>query len=103
MIHNFNHAYTPPELKEFNQQLSDILSQDYSSDAALEKLIGERANLVESLLNTLDEEQRRCFAASELTTNNEITNLVEARQANIRSLLGQASKSSKAIKKYHQV
>ncbi|MFW8590242.1 hypothetical protein ACOI22_05555 [Glaciecola sp. 2405UD65-10] len=103
MIHSFNHAYTPPELMEFNQQLSEILSQDYSSDAALEKLIGERANLVESLLNTLDEQHRRCFAASELKTNDIITSLVEARQATVRSLLGQASKSSKAIKKYHQV
>lgn len=103
MPSSFNHAYTPKELIFYNNQLSELLSEEYGSDKALEKIIGERANLVETLLNTLDEQQKRCFAAHELKTNDEITRQIEDRRSIVRSLLGQASKSSKAIKKYHQV
>jgi len=103
MSSSFNHEFTPEELRVYNNQLSELLNEEYSSDADLEKIITERANLVETLLNTLNEQQRRCFAAQELKTNNAITSQIEQRRSIVRSLLGQASKSSKAIKKYQQV
>lgn len=99
----FNHAFTPPQLCACNTQLSLLLDNETFDEQEIEKIIGERANLVDSLLNSLDEQQRRCFAAFEIKTNDAILAIVDAKRSAVQIELGQVSKSSKAIKKYHQV
>ncbi|MGB3727489.1 MAG: hypothetical protein WA981_17190 [Glaciecola sp.] len=98
-----NHAFTPKALAEINSQLSSLLVDDDADEHALEKIIDIRADLVETLLNELDEQQKRCFAAYEININTAIIDQVSEKRDALRNELTTASKSSKAIKKYHQV
>lgn len=98
-----NHAFTPPELAEFNAVLNVALAADVIDELLIEKIIDQRANLVESLLNNLDEQQKRCFAAYEMKSNDAILAAVTERRRQLKAKLGKVSKASKGIKKYHQV
>lgn len=100
---DFNHQYSPDELVQLNGQLAQALVADPFDETSLHKIIEQRANLVESLLNNLDEQQKRCFATCERDTNDAILTLVEQRRANVKKALAKVSKASKAIKQYHQV
>jgi archaellum component FlaC len=99
----FNHAFTPDELAELNVALSNALQNTDIDDQSIEKIISERANLVDSLLNNLDEQQKRCFAAYEIKTNDAILLAVSDKRSQVKTELGKVSKASKGIKKYHQV
>lgn len=103
MSSSFNHNYTPPELQHINAELTLLLANEASEEYTIQKIIEQRANLVETLLNTLDEPQKRCFATFEIKSNDAILAIVEERKLALKSQLGSVSKSSKAIKKYHQV
>jgi len=98
-----NHAFTPIELEELNAVLHSALLASETDDHLIAKIIEQRANLVESLLNNLDEQQKRCFAAYEIKTNDAILNAVTQRRCDVKAALGKVSKASKGIKKYHQV
>ncbi|MFT6269881.1 MAG: hypothetical protein ACJAVV_002708 [Alphaproteobacteria bacterium] len=100
---SLQHAFTTPELAILNRELDEVLLSVPLNDTLLQKIIIKRANLVESLLNTLDEEQRRCFATHELTTNDFIIEAVENQRNVIKAELTKANRASKAIKKYNQV
>lgn len=99
----FNHEYTPPELANINLELSKSLAQTPLDEAHLQNIVAQRANLVETLLSNLDEQQKRHFAALELKTNDAILALVNEQKNHAKNALSKVSKSSKAIKKYHQV
>lgn len=100
---NLQHAYTPPKLALLNQELDEALLSTPIDESVLQKIITKRANLVESLLNTLDEQPKRRFAANELKSNDLIIDLVEKHRRLIKTDLASVNKASKAIKKYHQV
>lgn len=100
---NLQHPYTPPKLAILNQELDEVLLRDPIDESSLQKIVSKRADLVESLLNTLDEQQKRCFAANEVKSNNVIIELVEKQRSLIKADLTKVNKASKAIKKYHQV
>ncbi|MFT4654247.1 MAG: putative phosphosugar-binding protein [Kangiellaceae bacterium] len=97
------HAYTTSKLAILNRELDEVLLSIPIDDTLLQKIIIKRANLVESLLNTLEEEQRRCFATHELKSNDLIIEAVENQRNEIKVELAKANKASKAIKKYNQV
>lgn len=104
----FNHASTPSDLAALNVALcialqTCALQNEDTDDRSIEKIIDQRANLVESLLNNLDEQQRKCFAAYEIKTNDAILLAVTERRSQVKAELGKVSKASKGIKKYHQV
>lgn len=103
ILANLQHAFTPPKLAILNQELDEVLLMDPIDESLLQKIIIKRANLVESLLNTLDEQQKRSFAANELKTNDVIIELVEKQRSLTKTDLAKVNKASKAIKKYHQV
>lgn len=100
---SIQHVYTPPELAILNRQLDEVLLANPIEESRLQKIIAERANLVESLLNTLDEQPKRCFAEFELKSNDVIIKLIEKQRGLIKADLSKVNKASKAIKKYHQV
>ena len=100
---SLQHQYTPAELTQLNAQLNAVLTAQPLDDLLLQKIIDKRANLVESLLINLDERQKRCFAVNEIKTNDVLVTLVERYRDNAKAELVNISKSSKAIKKYHQV
>lgn len=111
ILSKLNHAFTPPELAQFNQKLSIVLGQandkvDFDSTPSnleIEKIIDQRANLVESLLNNLDEQPKRCFAAYEVKTNDFILQEMSRQRTSAKEALAKISKASKGIKKYQQV
>jgi hypothetical protein len=105
ILANLQHDSTPPELEKLNQALGQILVTDAIDDVLLQKIIAQRADLVESLLKTIatDEETRRCFAENELVVNNFIIETVSAQRSITKTELAKVSKASKAIKKYKQI
>lgn len=111
ILSKLNHAFTPPELAQLNQNLSIVMGQasnnvdtDFTtSNLELEKIIHQRANLVESLLNNLDEQPKRCFAAYEVKTNDFILQEMSRQRSSAKEELAKISKASKGIKKYQQV
>lgn len=100
---SFDHECTPANLSMLNQQLGTSLHETLIDEATLQKIIIERANLVESLLNNLDEQQKKRFATLELKVNDAILALVDEQKNHAKNALGKVSKASKAIKKYQQV
>ncbi len=96
-----NHPHTPSELAELNDALLSAISDE--NDTLLENLVEQRANLVDSLLNSLDEEQKRIFAKYETQSNNRLLSAITEKRTLIANELQKANKASKAIKKYHQV
>jgi hypothetical protein len=100
---SLQHAFTTPELAILNRELDDVLLNIPLNDTLLQKIITKRANLVESLLNTLDEQQRKRFAKHELISNDIILEAVEIQRNITKAELAKVNKASKAIKKYHQV
>ena len=109
ILSKLNHAFTPPELAQYNQKLSMILGQannnadSPTSNLEIEKIIDQRAKLVESLLNNLDEQPKRCFAAYEVKTNDFILQEMSQQRSLAKEGLAKISKASKGIKKYQQV
>lgn len=103
ILANLQHAFTPPQLAILNQELDQVLLCDPIDESLLQKIISKRANLVESLLNTLDEEPKRSFAANEVKSNDVIIAIVEKQKSLTKSDLAKVNKASKAIKKYHQI
>jgi len=102
-LYEFDHEYTPQALSEINARLSVCLSQTPIDEKSLQKIIEQRANLVESLLNNLDIQHKHVFAKLELNMNDTILAHVEKQKNYAKNALGKVSKASKAIKKYHQV
>jgi hypothetical protein len=106
-LDDITHASATPELDKeldkLNQRLDEVLSHESLDEVRLQKIINKRADLVESLLNNLNEKQKRCFAAEELKANDAILALVETHRRQAKADLKAVSQSSKAIKRYHQV
>lgn len=103
ILPDIQHPLTSLELASLNQALDDLLQSNPIDDLTLQKIIDKRANLVESLLTTMDEHTRRCFAAYELKSNDKIIESVNALRSVSKIELEKVSRASKAIKKYHQV
>ena len=100
---DLTHELTPPKLVVFNQKLDEVLLTLPIDEEKLQQIIVKRANLVESLLKTLDPSQRKRFASHELKSNNAILAAVDTHKKAISIELAKVNKASKAIKKYHQV
>jgi hypothetical protein len=66
-------------------------------------LIDQREKLVNLLLNTMHEQQKRCFAEAELAVNEQLVQLITAQKLKVKEALAGYAKASKAIKQYHQV
>ena len=108
-----DHSETPAPLAKLNVTLSALLNQTHAEDpdgslnqaldTEIQKIIDERANLVESLLSSLQEQQKRSFARKELNANQVILDLGEAKRQQVRQHLTSINKASKAIKEYRQV
>jgi hypothetical protein len=103
LTHELTHELTPPDLNLLNQKIGDILLTLPIDDVELQQIIVDRANLVESLLNTLDPLQQKRFAQHELKSNDAILAAVDIHRKAISIELAKVNKASKAIKKYHQV
>jgi hypothetical protein len=103
ILQSIEHALTTSDLASLNRKLDEVLLNDPVNDNLLQKIIDERANLVESLLGTMDKHSRRRFAANELISNDFIMTTVQAQLSQTKIELGKVSKASKAIKKYQQV
>lgn len=86
-----------------NQTLDEVLHEVPLDEAALQQIVIKRANLVESLLNSMDQSQLTCFARHELTSNDAILAAVDVHKKTLSIELAKVNKASKAIKKYHQV
>lgn len=99
----FSHQYTPAKLAELNVALEAILLQAAPDEAQLMILIGQREKLVNLLLNTMHEQQKRCFAEAELEINEQLVHLITAQKLKVKEELAKYAKASKAIKQYHQV
>lgn len=100
---NLQHEFTTPDMAILNQQLDEVLLCEPLNETLLQEIIIKRADLVESLLSTLDEPQLKCFATHELKSNDIIIEAVEIHKNTIQVELAKVNKASKAIKKYHQV
>lgn len=108
-----DHSDTPYELAQINKHLLKLFNSNLEDDKDgtasqaidedIEKFIQKRANLVESLLNTLQEQQKLSFARKEIDINQVLLGAVELKRKHVRENLANISKASKAIKEYHQV
>jgi hypothetical protein len=100
---NLNHPYTPTELAEINQMLVDCLASSEVNESDLTILIEQRAKLVNKLLNSFNEPQRRLFAKQEASINQQLIERVTELRTSAKQALSSVAKSSKAIKQYQQV
>ncbi|MBT1450810.1 hypothetical protein KJ365_07925 [Glaciecola sp. XM2] len=100
---NFSHSYTPEDLAQINVSLEDVLAQETLDEPQLKILIDQRAKLVNLLLNTMQDQQKRCFAKAELKVNEQLVRLISAQTQQVKDELAGYAKASKAIKQYHQV
>lgn len=100
---NLSNPQTPAELAALNRKIINLIKQDDFDDALVQKLICERDNLVKTLLNSLNEQEKKSFAALEVTTNDHILSILNQRKDSVMQELNKVSGASKAIKKYHQV
>lgn len=98
-----HHALTTKDLAILNRQLEGVLLNTPLDEALLQNTIEKRADLVESLLNTLHTQERRCFATFEIKSNDIIIEAVDKQRNAIKAELAKINKASKAIKKYQQV
>ncbi|MER2492157.1 hypothetical protein [Catenovulum sediminis] len=100
-IEGLNHAYTPPELALLNTQLVEIINEDELDSANLLKLIEQRDELIQGLLDTFKNlEQQKEFALAERDVNNRLITLCNQLFKQSESALMQLVKGQKAIKKY---
>lgn len=100
---NLNHCETPPELAAINQTLSECLAQVEVDESHLRIFIGQRAELVNKLLNTLNKPQRQEFAELEAKINQGLIERISELRTSAKQALSNVAKSSKAIKQYQQV
>jgi len=100
---SLQHVCTTQELAVLNRQLDEVLLSTPVNDTFLATIIDERANLVESLLNSLHPEQRKRFASFEIKSNDIIIAAVDKHRNETKAELSKINKASKAIKKYQQV
>jgi hypothetical protein len=98
-----SHEYTPDTLAEVNLVLEGLLYEAEPDEAQLMILIGQREKLVNLLLNTMHQQQKRCFAQAELKINEQLVQLITAQRLKVKEELAGYAKASKAIKQYHQV
>lgn len=103
MLSTLNHTLTTPELMHINQAIVDCLAQAEVDESHLTIIIGQRAELVDKLLNTLNNPQRRQFAQLEAKINQQLIEHITELRQEAKSALSHVAKSSKAIKQYQQV
>lgn len=99
----FSHQYTPTKLEKINLALEVLLAEEEPDESQLMILIGQREKLVNLLLNTLQEQQKCCFAEAELKVNEQLVHIVSERTQQVKVALAGYARASKAIKQYHQV
>lgn len=97
-----NHLYTPPELAQINENLSALLHDDECDQTLLQKYVLQRENLVNTLLNSLDQQQRKLFAEHEKQSNDFLLEKLRSMQNKVAEDLSKVTSSAKAIKHYHQ-
>lgn len=110
---SLDHSDTPLELAQLNKSISELFNTSVENDqdgkayqaldSDIEKIIQKRADLVESLLSSLQEQQKISFARKEININQVLLEAVELKRKNVRENLANISKASRAIKEYHQV
>jgi hypothetical protein len=103
LVLNLNHSQTPQRLAQVNASLQVCLAKVEVDETHLKILIDQRAELVNKLLNTLNEPQRKQFAQQETKINQVLVNSVVALRITAKKALSDVAKSSKAIKQYQQV
>lgn len=100
---NLDHSHTPEELSAINQMLVVCLANSEVNESDLMILIEQRAKLVNKLLNSFNEPQRRLFAKQEMSINQQLIERVTQLRTSAKQALSSVAKSSKAIKQYQQV
>ena len=96
----FTHKYTPPELREINHKISEILDKDEIDDRLLLDAISERDQVVNDHIEQLDKDSLKNFASAELEINNQLSELAQSLYRDSLSNLSRLVKGRKAVQKY---
>ncbi|KXI27900.1 hypothetical protein [Paraglaciecola hydrolytica] len=95
-----DHALTPPQLKQLNQTLLELLANDSPDENEFLRLVTLRDDIIQSYLQECDEEMRKSFAQAELQVNGALVayanTLFKASLKELSSLI----RGRKAVKKY---
>ncbi len=100
---NFNHSQTPENLRQLNQQLSEVIQSDDDSEQkyqAFQLLIRNRDQLIREHLSQLSDSQKKVFAESELTVNKQLNELAQSLLKSAKDDISRFLRSRAAIKKY---
>lgn len=95
-----NHEYTPSELAKVNHQILTAIAAEELDHALLKSLVEQRDHVIVEHLKSLDLEDEKRFANSELATNHSLS---EYTSKELKSSLKQLSgliRGRKAVNKY---
>ncbi|EWH09467.1 hypothetical protein DS2_12323 [Catenovulum agarivorans DS-2] len=97
-----NHSYTPPELSDLNQLISQLLLADDVNDSELLALIDQRDECVQNTLEQLAStpEKQKQFALAESEVNNKLIHVCNQLVKQAKTDLTKLVKGRKAIRQY---
>lgn len=99
---DLNHSHTPAELLAINKQLIEQLSAESIDDVALLKLIEQRDERVQNVLEQLaaTPEKQKEFALAESEVNNKLIRVCNQLVKQAQNDLTKLVKGRKAIRQY---
>lgn len=95
-----DHSFTPPPLKQINQDLAELIKEQDPDESALLKLVTDRDLFIQNYIQTLQEPLKKDFVSAELKVNGVLVAYAEQSvKASLKQLSGLV-RGRKVIKKY---
>jgi hypothetical protein len=95
-----DHSFTPPPLKTINQELLELTAENDPDESRFLKLVTERDEFIQRLLENLIEEEKNNFVTAELQVNGAlVAHAEESFKASLKQL-SDLVRGRKALKKY---
>ncbi|MCV2885466.1 hypothetical protein OE749_12245 [Aestuariibacter sp. AA17] len=97
---HLDHDSTPDSLRIVNQEIYEALELEEVDEASVLSIIEKRHHLIESILASLPEAEKREFAKSEMQANKVLTEHVKSLLSESLSSIASLKRGQKAVKKY---
>lgn len=101
-LKSLNHALTPADLSDINQQVGKVLNSNETDTTKLAELIHQRHEKIIELLASMDEKQKRQFASLENPINEYLNTFISAMLKESSAVLHNIRVGRNAVKKYNQ-